>query len=179
MSKFPTLPKKQNGKSFLALLFTFSWIWIGSVTRFVVIFLFYEANPPRLRISPVALLSWAIEANRSRPLFCKEQQDWLAHSCSFLKSNGSELISSLFKKEQLSQEQQEQFALGHKKRGKLSKTYKKYVIFLNMSDFERKSEALKSKFPALFFGLKGRLNNCFIIMWAWSGSYIPTLSCFA
>ena len=45
----------------------------------------------------------------------------LAHGCSFVKSNGSESLNSLFKKKRL-----ERFALGHKNGKKLSKTYKKY-----------------------------------------------------
>ena len=44
---------------------------------------------------------------------------------SFVKSAGSESLKSLFKKEGMSKERQERFALGHR-RGKLSKTYEKY-----------------------------------------------------
>ena len=56
-------------------------------------------------------------------LFCTEQQERFAHSHSFEKS---ESLLSLFKKEQLSEEQRERFALGNKKgksSEKLSKTY--------------------------------------------------------
>ena len=57
-----------------------------------------------------------------------EQQERFAHSRSFVKSDKSESLPSLFKKEQLSKEQRERFALGHKKgktSEKQSKTYKK------------------------------------------------------
>ena len=39
----------------------------------------------------------------------------LAHGSSFVKSDKRESLPSLFKKEQLSEERWEQFALGHKK----------------------------------------------------------------
>ena len=48
------------------------------------------------RITPVTLLSWATRANCSWLLFCKEQWEQFPHSCSFLKSNESELLLSLF-----------------------------------------------------------------------------------
>ena len=66
-------------------------------------------------MAPVALLPWVAGGNPSRLLFYKERQERLAHSCSFLKSNTSELLPLLFKKEQLSEE--------HKKGETLSKTY--------------------------------------------------------
>ena len=46
-----------------------------------------------------------------------------------MKSDGSELLKSLFKKERMSKEQSEHFTLGHKKGEKLSKTYEKYEQF--------------------------------------------------
>ena len=61
------------------------------------------------QITPVALLSWAIWANLSQLLFCKERQ----------------ALKSLFKKTWRSKEQWEQFTLGHKKVIKPTKTYKK------------------------------------------------------
>ena len=48
-------------------------------------------------------------------LFCHEQPERITDGCSFVKSNGSELLKSLFKKEQMSEELRERFALGHKK----------------------------------------------------------------
>ena len=56
----------------------------------------------------VTLLFWATWANRS--------------GRSFVKSDGSELLNLLLKKERMSEERRERFALGHKKGGKLSKT---------------------------------------------------------
>ena len=57
-------------------------------------------------------------------LFCHEQSEQITHGGSFEKSEGSKLLKLLFKKEQMSEEQQEQFACGIKKGKKLSKTYK-------------------------------------------------------
>ena len=48
---------------------------------------------------------------------------------SFVKSEGSESLKSLLKKERMSKKRCEQFALGHKKGGKLSKTCEKYEFF--------------------------------------------------
>ena len=91
-------------------------------------------------INGVALLSWATGANGSWSLFCTERWEWFAHGRSFLKSNESELLLSLFKKEQLNEERQEQFALGHKKGGKMwknVKTKEKYVYFQQIPCFLR------------------------------------------
>ena len=89
-------------------------------------------------IAPVALLSWATWANCS----------W---SC-VVKSNRSELLKSLFKKERMSEEQHERFAHGHKKGGKLSKTYKKYDFFKQISLFyERFARITSESLTLLFF----------------------------
>ena len=50
-----------------------------------------------------------------RSLFCKERRERFAHGCSFLKSDESKSLPSLFKKERLSEEWQDRFALRHKK----------------------------------------------------------------
>ena len=42
------------------------------------------------QIDPIALLSWATGANRSRPLFCKEWQERFAQDPSFVKSDESD-----------------------------------------------------------------------------------------
>ena len=81
------------------------------------------------QIAPFAILSWAKGVNRSRSPFCKERQERFAQSCCFLKSNERESLPSLFKKEWLSEERREQFALGHKKGEQQSKTYEKEVFF--------------------------------------------------
>ena len=47
-------------------------------------------------------------------LFCHEQPEQITHGFSFVKSDGSKSLKSLFKKEQMSEEQGEQVALGHK-----------------------------------------------------------------
>ena len=62
----------------------------------------------------VTLLSWATWANHSQLLFCKE---------------------SFFKKEQISEEQQKQFALGHKKEKNCQKHMKNSNFFEQISDF--------------------------------------------
>ena len=62
-------------------------------------------------------------------LFCHEQPEQITHGFSFVKSDGSKSLKSLFKKEQMSEEQGEQVALGHKKWEKISRTYKKYAFF--------------------------------------------------
>ena len=59
----------------------------------------------------------------------------LAHGGSFVKSDGRKLLKSLFKKEQMSKEQREQFALGHKKGEKLSITYEKYEFLKQITLF--------------------------------------------
>ena len=48
-------------------------------------------------------------------LFSKERPEQFSHGCSFVESNMIKSLMLLFTKEQLSREQQEQFALGHKK----------------------------------------------------------------
>ena len=73
--------------------------------------------------------------NRTFALF-KERRERIAYSRSFVmsnlseslkllfctvKSDRSESLKSLFKKERMSEEQRERFAHGHKKGGKLSK----------------------------------------------------------
>ena len=62
---------------------------------------------------------------------------WPHSGHSFVKSNVSELLKSLFKKEPMSEEQHEQFALGHKKREKMSKTDEKYEFFEWIARFFR------------------------------------------
>ena len=59
-------------------------------------------------------------------LFFKEQQQQFTHSCYFFKSDKSDSLPSLFKKEQLSEERWEPFALGrgHKMGEKLQKPVK-------------------------------------------------------
>ena len=66
--------------------------------------------------------------------------------CSFVKSNDSKSLPSLFKKEQRSKEWREWFALGHKKgkrSEKLKKTWWKLQIFSSelLVFWERKSES--------------------------------------
>ena len=73
------------------------------------------------QIATVTLFSWARGANWSRLLFSKEQQVQFAHSRSFLKSDESKSLPSLFTKEGLSKEQWEWFALGHEKGGNCQK----------------------------------------------------------
>ena len=41
----------------------------------------------------VALFSWSTWANCSMFLFCKEQQEWIAHSCSFVQSYLSDSLT--------------------------------------------------------------------------------------
>ena len=65
--------------------------------------------------------------NRSQSLFCKEGGEQFALGRSFLKSNESKSLPSLFKKEWLSTEWWEGLALGHKKAGKLGKTVKDII----------------------------------------------------
>ena len=62
--------------------------------------------------------------NRSRLLLFKEQQEGCTPGCSFVKNNKFELLLSLFKKEQVSAEWREQFALGHKNEENQWKTVK-------------------------------------------------------
>ena len=50
-----------------------------------------------------------------RSIFCKEQWEQFAHSHSFEKSDESESLPYLFKKERHSEERREQLALGPKK----------------------------------------------------------------
>ena len=50
-------------------------------------------------ITLVSLLSWAMGETCSRLLFWKEQWERFAHGCSFVKSNESESLPSLFNKD--------------------------------------------------------------------------------
>ena len=67
-------------------------------------------------------------------LLCRERHEQIAHGHSFVKSDGSKSLKSLFKKERMSKEQQELFALGHK-RGKTVKNIRKIRIFLGIRSF--------------------------------------------
>ena len=70
------------------------------------------------------------------------EKEWIAHVCSFVKSNKRELIQLLFKKERQSEEQWELFPLGQK--GKAMKKIQKLWFFLaNCSFFE--SDLLESR----------------------------------
>ena len=83
---------------------------------------------------------------------CHERPERIAHGCSFVKSDRSESLKSLFKKDH-----RERFALGHKKGEKLSKTYKKYEFFERIAHFLR---AIHSKYSFLILILldKPQLN---------------------
>ena len=74
-----------------------------------------------INLLTVAFLSWSMGA--------------IPHGCSFVKSDESELILSIFKEERLSKERQERFTLLAWKGGKLSKTNKKYVFFKQIALF--------------------------------------------
>ena len=79
-------------------------------------------------------------AIHSLSLFCKEQWERFAHCRSFVKSDESKLLPSLFKKERLSKERRERFALGYKKgksSEKLSKTYQNLNCFRANRSFLR------------------------------------------
>ena len=52
---------------------------------------------------------------RSQSLFLKERREQFTHSRSFLKSDESDSLPLLFKKERRSEERWEPFALGHKR----------------------------------------------------------------
>ena len=57
-----------------------------------------------------------VKKNKSiQSLFCHERPEWITHSRSFVKSHGSKMLKSLLKKERMSEERWEQFALGYKK----------------------------------------------------------------
>ena len=71
----------------------------------------------------------------SEVFHAKEQCEQLAHGRSFVKSDGSKLLKSLFKKEQMSKERREQFTLGHEKGEKLSETYENYEFFSELFNF--------------------------------------------
>ena len=106
------------------------------------------------RITSIALLSWATAGNRSPSLFCEEQQERFAHSRSFEKSDESESLTWIFKKERLSKEQPERFALGHKKGGKLKNCQKhmKKTFFSSKSlVFWKWFARIKSKSLTLLF----------------------------
>ena len=88
-------------------------------------------------------------------LFFKERREQIAHGCPFLRATwanrsgrsvvrsvGSESLNLLFKKEQMSEDRCERFALGHKKGEKLSKTYKNTIFWVNHSYFA--SDSLES-----------------------------------
>ena len=63
----------------------------------------------------LALLSWATWVNRSGSLLCKKRRERFADSHTLVKSDVSTSLPPLCKKEWLSKEQHEWFALGHKK----------------------------------------------------------------
>ena len=89
---------------------------------------------------------WAKEQkSESLPsLFCHEWPEWFSHSCSFVKSNWSELLKSFFKKEQMSEEQWEWFTLGHKK-GKNCKNMRKF----KNTNFSSKSLVICEQFARI------------------------------
>ena len=95
-------------------------------------------------VSDRAVLSWKI-ANHSRSLVCNDWWEQVAYGHSFVKSNESEALLLLFKKEWLSKERQERFTLGHKKgesTEKLSRNIWKIQSCKNSSFFE--SDLLES-----------------------------------
>ena len=98
-----------------------TYLLLGKCCLFRVNILFFVSKRAKVwfahflsELLTVALLLWATWANRS--------------SCSFVKSSGSESLKLLFKKERMSEEQWERFALGHKK-GKNCQKHSKNINF--------------------------------------------------
>ena len=78
-------------------------------------------------------------------LFCHEQSEQITHGGSFVKSEGSKLLKLLFKKEQMSEEQQEQFARGIKKGKNCQKQTK------NTNFCKQLTCIMSQSFTSLFF----------------------------
>ena len=87
----------------------------------------------------VALFSWVTWANFSLSLFCTVKSDW------------SESLNILYKKEWMSKERREEFTLGHKKGEKRSKTYEKYEFFSKSQVFCEHFVQIKSESSRVAF----------------------------
>ena len=85
--------------------------------------------------------SFASENEKMAPsLFCHDRPEQIAHGLSFVKSDGSESLKSLFKKEQMSKERRKWFPLEHKK----WKTRQKHMRNTNLSSDSLASRAKHS-----------------------------------
>ena len=82
----------------------------------------------------LGICSSVFRANRSF-LWAKKWRERIAHGHSFVLSDGSKSLKSLFKKEWKSEARHERFALGHKKGEQLSKTYEKHKFFEQIARF--------------------------------------------
>ena len=99
-------------------------------------------------------------ATCSRLLFCSGHY--------FIKIDGSELLKSLFKKEQMSEERREHFTLGHKKEEKLSKTCEKYELIERIACFCKQFTGIMSEsLTSLFFKERHKqIAHCHSLKWA-------------
>ena len=96
-------------------------------------------------------------------LFFKERRERIAHSRSFVKSDESKMLPLLFIKEQWGKEQQELFALGHKKREN-SENYQKHdenykFFFVNHSFFWEQKSKSRSNHSCYSFLISGKSDS--------------------
>ena len=122
-----------------------TYLLLGKCCLFRVNILFFVSKRAKVwfahflsELLTVALLLWATWANRS--------------SCSFVKSYGSESLKFLFKKDRMSEEQWEWFALGHKKGENCQYPTKNMNFFQQFTCFcERFTQITIESLTLLFF----------------------------